>query len=155
QPDRMGSAHPSIVPYQAFNCRDRPLIIAVGNDTQWQTLCHVLNLEHLARRSEYSTNPQRVRNRQRLIPIISKRLRTRNASYWNRLLNKNQVPASMIYNISDVVRDPQIKHRGLFKKGRSAIPTLVSPIRFAKEERSVQRPPPKLGQDTLNVLRSA
>ena len=153
QPQRMGSAHPSIVPYQAFNCKDRPLIIAVGNDTQWQALCRVLNLEHLARRNEFSTNPQRVHNRERLISIISRRLKSKNASHWTRFLNKNDVPVGMIYNIADVINDPQIKHRGLFKRGRSTIPTLGSPIRFAREERNLQRPAPRLGQDTLSVLR--
>src|SRR5439155_12215437 len=64
QPPRMGSAHPSIVPYQAFNCKDRELIVAVGNDRQWQALCHALGLEKLANLKEFSTNPQRVRNRQ-------------------------------------------------------------------------------------------
>src|SRR2546422_6921661 len=88
QPPRMGSAHPSIVQYQAFNCRDRELIVAVGNDAQWQALCHALGLEKLANLKEFSTNPQRVSNRQALIPILSRRLKSRKASYWNRLLNK-------------------------------------------------------------------
>jgi formyl-CoA transferase/CoA:oxalate CoA-transferase len=152
QPQRMGSAHPSIVPYQAFNCKDKPLIIAVGNDTQWQALCRVLNLEHLARRNEFSTNPQRVQHRQRLIQIISRRLKSNNASHWNRLLNENGVPVGMIYSIADVINDPQIKHRGVFRRGRGTIPTLVSPIRFAREELNLQRSAPRLGQDTLSVL---
>src|SRR6266581_4325808 len=115
EPKRMGSAHPSIVPYQAFMCKDRELIIAVGNDSQWQALCHTLGLEKLANLKEFSTNPQRVRNRQALIPILSRRLNSRKASYWNRLLNKSGVPAAPILSIADVVRDPQTQHRGIFR----------------------------------------
>src|SRR5438876_9952377 len=91
QPPRMGSAHPSIVPYQAFNCRDRELIVAVGNDAQWQALCHALGLEKLANLKEFNTNPQRVHNRKQLIQILSRPLKSQKASYWNRLFNKRGV----------------------------------------------------------------
>src|SRR5881396_1068351 len=153
QPPRMGSAHPSIVPYQAFNCKDRELIVAVGNDTQWQALCHALGLEKLANLKEFSTNPQRVRNRQALIPILSRRLKIRNASYWNRLLNRNGVPAAPILSIADVVRDSQTRHRGMFRASKSGIPTLASPIRFMNQENPQRSPAPRLGQDTRRVLR--
>ncbi len=153
QPPRMGSAHPSIVPYQAFKCRDRELIVAVGNDTQWQALCHALGLEKLANLKEFSTNPQRVSNRQALIPILSRRLKSRKASYWNRLFNKSGVPAAPILSIADVVRDPQVRHRGVFKPSKSAIPTLTSPIRFTKQDNRIPSLAPRLGQDTRRVLR--
>ena len=153
QPPRMGSAHPSIVPYQAFNCRDRELIVAVGNDTQWQALCHVLDLEKLANMKMFSTNPRRVRNRKQLIPILSRRLKSRNASYWNRLLNKSGVPAAPILSIADVVRDPQTRHRGMFRAAKAGIPTLTSPIRFMNQENRLHSPAPRLGQDTRRVLR--
>jgi len=153
QPPRMGSAHPSIVPYQAFNCEDKELIVAVGNDTQWQALCHVLGLEKLANLKKFSTNPQRVRNRQALIPILSRRLKSRNASYWNRLLNKSGVPAAPILSIADVVRDPQTRHRDIFRPSKSGIPTLTLPIRFLNQENRLHSPAPRLGQDTRRVLR--
>ncbi len=153
QPPRMGSAHPSIVPYQAFNCKDRELIVAVGNDAQWQSLCHVLGLEKLANLKDFSTNPQRVRNRQALIPILSRRLNSRKASYWNRLFNKTGVPAAPILSIADVVRDPQTQHRGIFRPSKSGIPALTSPIRFMNQENRRPSPAPRLGQDTRGVLR--
>jgi crotonobetainyl-CoA:carnitine CoA-transferase CaiB-like acyl-CoA transferase len=151
-PPRMGSAHPSIVPYQAFNCKDKPLIIAVGNDMQWQTLCRVLGLEQLVHRSEFNTNPQRVHNRERLIPILSRRLKEETASYWNKLLNNNGVPAAPIYTIADVVKDPQIKHRGLFTPSKHGIPALSSPIQLLKGKKRSDVPAPRLGQDTARVL---
>jgi formyl-CoA transferase/CoA:oxalate CoA-transferase len=152
EPKRMGSAHPSIVPYQAFNCKDKELIIAVGNDSQWQALCRTLELERLLEQKRFSTNPDRVRNRTKLIPILSKRLRCRTASYWSRALNQHGVPSAPVYKIADMVRDPQIKFRGLFRSGKSAVPQLISPIRFTNENTSPSSPAPRLGQDTRKVL---
>jgi len=152
EPKRMGSAHPSIVPYQAFNCKDKELIIAVGNDSQWQALSHALGLETLLEQKRFSTNPDRVRNRTQLIPILSRRLRNRTAAYWSRALKKSGVPSAPVYKIADMVSDPQIKHRGLFKSTRSDIPQLISPIRFIKEHKRLSNPAPRLGQNTREVL---
>jgi crotonobetainyl-CoA:carnitine CoA-transferase CaiB-like acyl-CoA transferase len=149
---RMGSAHPSIVPYQAFDCKDKELIIAVGNDSQWQALCRTLGLERLLDEKRFSTNPDRVRNRTKLIRILSKRLRNRTASDWSGMLNKHGVPSAPVYKIVDMVKDPQIKYRGLFRPMRSDIPQLTSPIRFINENKASSNPAPKLGQDTGKVL---
>src|SRR5256886_9582762 len=102
EPERMGSAHPSIVPYQAFNCKDRELIIAVGNDQQFQRLCRSLGLERLSEERRFSTNPQRVRNRQQLVPILSRRLKGQSAAYWNEILNQNGVPSAPGSKIAEV-----------------------------------------------------
>ena len=152
QPRRMGSAHPSIVPYQVFECKDKPLAVAVGNDEQWIGLCNVLKISSLSN-PKYRSNPARVRYRQQIIPTIEKRLRERKASYWTRLLSKNRVPASLVYTISDVVKDPQIKHRRLFNHSNLGLPMLMSPFKFLRSEKHSVSPAPKLGQDTNRVLR--
>ena len=153
EPRRMGSAHPSIVPYQAFNCKDREIIIAVGNDQQFQRLCQSLGLEKLSEERRFSTNPQRVRNRQQLVTILSRRLKKQSAAYWNKLLNQNGIPSAPVYKIGDVISDPQVIHRGLFKKMRSGIPQMTSPVKFLKQEKRFSSPAPTLGQDTTQVLR--
>jgi crotonobetainyl-CoA:carnitine CoA-transferase CaiB-like acyl-CoA transferase len=152
EPKKMGSAHPSIVPYQAFNCKDRELIIAIGNDLQFRALCHSLGLERLSDDRRFGTNPQRVRNRQQLVAIISKRLKDQTATHWNRLLNLNGVSSAPVYTVGDVVKDPQVKQRGLFKNMRSGIPELTSPINFLKQAKGFSRAAPRLGQDTTQVL---
>ena len=152
QPRRMGSAHPSIVPYQVFQCKDKPVAVAVGNDEQWIGLCNVLNISRLSN-SKFMSNPARVRYRQQIIPMIVKRLREKKASYWTRLLSKNKVPASLVYTISDVVKDPQIKHRRLFDHSNSGIPMLMSPFKFVHDGKHRMSPAPRLGQDTNRVLR--
>lgn len=154
QPPRMGSAHPSIVPYQAFDCKDKPLIIAVGNDKQWQAFCGALGLDKLSARKEFATNPQRVQNRQRLIPILSRKLRTQTNAHWSRLLERYEIPASPVYSISDVIKDAQTRYRGLFRRTKSEIPILASPIRLQKHMERAHIPPPLLGKDTKAVLGS-
>lgn len=154
EPQRMGSAHPSIVPYQAFKAKDGHLIVAVGNDLQWQTFCRTVGLDGLLKDGRFRTNPGRVRNRKTLIPIVSKLLKTRNVAYWNKLLARNGVPAAPVYKIKDVVKDPQVKHRKLFETSKSEIPWLASPMKFLKEEKHYSSPAPRLGQHTREVLLS-
>ena len=152
EPQRMGSAHPSIVPYQAFNCRDGYLIVAVGNDQQWQTFCQTVGLNGLLKDERLRTNPGRVRNREAVIPIISKLLKTRKKAYWNKLLAQSGVPAAPVYKIRDVVMDPQVQHRRLFEDSNSSIPHLASPIRFLNQERPHSSPAPAIGQHTREIL---
>jgi crotonobetainyl-CoA:carnitine CoA-transferase CaiB-like acyl-CoA transferase len=153
EPKRMGSAHPSIVPYQVFRCKDRELVIAVGNDLQFQSLCRGLGLDKLSDDKRFSTNPQRVVNRQQLVRIISKRLKQQSSAYWNKLLNKGGVPSAPVYKIADVINDPQVKHRRLFKNMRSGIPQLASPIKFLKQTKGFSSSVPILGENTTQVLR--
>lgn len=153
EPQRMGSAHPSIVPYQAFDCRDKPIIIAVGNDSQWDALCRTLGLEMLAHEKRFATNPQRVRNRKRLISALSKRLKTKNASHWNTLLGRNGVPAALVYGLADVVKDPQIMHRKLIQRNLDGLPYLSLPVKFSEHGARFSRPAPRLGENTRQVLR--
>src|SRR5205807_5697765 len=111
EPQRLGSAHPSIVPYEAFRCEDRDLVLAVGNDHQWKNFCHVTGLERLITDRRFSTNPARVKNRHLLIPVLQQMFRRKKAKEWHRILVQAQVPATPVFNIRDVARDPQIRNR--------------------------------------------
>lgn len=152
QPPRMGSAHASIVPYQAFKCKDKELVVAVGNDQQWKSLCEGVGLQRLLRDSRFVTNPLRVRNRTALIPILSKLFRKQRAVYWHRLFLQSQVPSTPVYNIGEVVRDAQVLERGLIIHPHSRIPQLGTPLLSASNTRPYPKPP-KLGEHTSLVLR--
>src|SRR5437867_2718781 len=94
EPERRGSAHPSIVPYQAFRCKDEDLVLAIGNDHQWKNFCHTTSLERLITDRRFSTNPARVRNRRLLIPALQQVFRRRKAQDWERVLVHAKVPAT-------------------------------------------------------------
>ena len=153
EPVRMGSAHPSIVPYQAFQCQDKPIVVAVGNDRQWTRLCATLGLKKLSDDPRFKTNPQRVKNRNLLIPILSRFLRKKKASYWSSRLIGNGVPAAPVYSIADVSRDPQVKHRRLFIPAGPGMYSVSSPIRFLNVDSRSSSRAPRLGQHTRLVLR--
>ena len=152
EPARMGSAHASIVPYQAFQCQDKPLVVAVGNDGQWTRLCTALGRENLSDDPRFKTNPQRVKNRNQLIPILSRLLRKRTATYWSSLLTGMGIPAAPVYSIADVSKDPQVRHRQLLMPSGPGVHSISSPIRLLKVDRQRPGPAPRLGQHTRQVL---
>ncbi len=152
QPGRLGSAHPSIVPYQAFRCKDRFLVVAVGNDRQWRGLCEAMGLKKILANGRFSTNPLRVRYRQLLIPILARQFRKRTVDYWCKLLGNYNVPAAPVYDLSGVAGDLHLARRRMII-GRSAFPHLGSPMKFSSPAPESQ-PPPRLGQDSEEILRS-
>jgi len=149
----MGSAHPSIVPYQAFRCKDKDMIIAVGNDIQWKSLCNALGLPKLGRDARFATNPSRVRNRDILIKTLSKRVRRETASHWHEALVESGIPSTPVYSLSDISRDKQVNYRKmLIRSRRGRIPQLGSPMRFLGSFNPGFREVPKLGQHTKEIL---
>jgi crotonobetainyl-CoA:carnitine CoA-transferase CaiB-like acyl-CoA transferase len=152
EPQRLSSAHPSIVPYQTFRCKDRDLVLAIGNDHQWTTFCHATGLERLLTDSRFSTNPSRVRNRRVLIPVLERMFRRREANEWQRILVQARVPATPVFNIQDVARDPQVRNRRMIVRSKEDPPRLWSPMRFHKTKPKKTTPAPQLGQHTKEIL---
>src|SRR5438445_4034854 len=126
EPQRLGSAHPSIVPYQTFRCKDEDLAVAIGNDHQWTSFCQAAGLERLLADRRFSTNPLRVRNRQLLIPVLQRVFRRKNAKEWQRILVQARVPATSVFRIQDVARDPQVRSRRMIFRSDRDIPRLGS-----------------------------
>jgi crotonobetainyl-CoA:carnitine CoA-transferase CaiB-like acyl-CoA transferase len=152
QSPRMGSAHPSIVPYQAFRCRDRDLIVAIGNDRQWKAFCEAVGLEDLAEDARFRTNPLRVRNRNVLVPKISRIFRRQKANYWHKLLLGRKVPATPVHTIRDVVEDPHVRSRKMIVE-RRGLAHLAFPVKFRKASADRSSPAPRLGEHTSRILR--
>jgi crotonobetainyl-CoA:carnitine CoA-transferase CaiB-like acyl-CoA transferase len=158
-PERIGNAHPNIVPYQAFPVADGHIIIAVGNDGQFAKLCAVLGEGALAHEPRYKTNADRVMNRKALIAHLSAlTTRIKRDDLLARLEAVN-VPAGPIYDLADVFADAQVRHRGMrldlpsdaAKAG--AIPGLRTPINIDGAPMASARPAPRLGEHTQEVLR--
>jgi formyl-CoA transferase/CoA:oxalate CoA-transferase len=152
EPQRLGSAHPSIVPYQAFRCKDKDLVLAIGNDHQWKNFCNATGLERLIADNRFSTNPSRVRNRRFLIPLLERMFRRRKAEQWQRSLVQAKVPATPVLSIRDLVRDPQVRNRRMIGRPDGDVPHIGSPMRFYKTKPKKTRPVPQLGQHTEEIL---
>jgi formyl-CoA transferase/CoA:oxalate CoA-transferase len=154
EPERLGSAHPSIVPYQAFRCKDKDLVLAVGNDRQWTNFCHATGLERLITDRRFSTNPARVKNRLLLIPVLQRVFRRRVAKEWQNILDQAEVPVAPVLGIRDVMHDPQVRIRKMIVGSNRDAQRLGSPMRFYKTKPSKTRFAPRLGQHTTEVLDS-
>jgi crotonobetainyl-CoA:carnitine CoA-transferase CaiB-like acyl-CoA transferase len=152
EPQRLGSAHPSIVPYQAFRCKDKDLVLAVGNDHQWRNFCQATGQERLLANNRFSTNPSRVKNRRVLIPVLQRMFRQRKAKEWQQILVQAKVPATPVLSIRDVVRDPQVRNRRMTIRSDGDVPRLGLPMRFYKTKPKKTTPAPQLGQHTTEIL---
>ncbi len=155
-PQRQGNGHPNIVPYQGFGTADDPIIVAVGNDGQFTRLCHLLDRPELAGDPRFATNPERVRNRETLIPLLAECFRQRGAREWLELLEDNSIPAGPINTIDKVFADPQVRHRQMERELRhplaGRVPLVACPLRLDGHRPVSTRPPPLLGEHTDELL---
>lgn len=151
-PGRLGNAHPNIVPYQSFATRDGFMIVAVGNDTQFQRLCEVLSLPHIAQDERFQGNDSRVTNREELAQAIQQVLRDRDTDEWLAILQDAGVPCGPINTIDRVFADPQVQARNL-NINVDGMSLVANPIRFSRSSISYEYPPPLLGEQTDELLR--
>ncbi len=155
-PRRHGNAHANLVPYQVFSASDRPLVLAIGNDGQFAEFCRVAGRPELARDPRFNTNPDRVRNRELLVPIVAAIVGRRPSRDWISALTAAGVPCGPINDLEQVFADPQVRHRGLRVEiphpAGVPCPTVASPMRFSATRIEYQMPPPLLGQHTRQVL---
>ncbi len=119
-PARLGSAHPSIVPYQVFEAADGALMINVGNDAQFRRLCRVLGLEALGDDARFATNAERVQARETLVPLLAERLATRPRDAWLASLREAGVPATPVATLPEALADVQAQARGVIVAGPHA-----------------------------------
>jgi len=156
-PRRMGSAHPTIVPYQAFKgSDDKYFIVAVGNDKLWESFCKAIGREDLLLNPLYRTNPDRVRNREALIEELRATFNKSPSNHWIKLLKEAGVPVSPILNVKEAVESDHAKQRGavlsLAHPRIGAIKVMSNPIKSNNMKVITDIPPPMLGEHTQEVL---
>lgn len=139
EPRRWGNAHPNLVPYQLFPASDKPVVIAVGSDSQWIPLTKELGLGDLATDPELTTNAGRVRNRDRVIAAIAERVRTDTAENWAARLQRAGVPSGMVRTVGEALREIEA----------SPLTGVASPLAGA-----VRYPPPLLDEHGLELRES-
>jgi formyl-CoA transferase len=158
RPIRYGNGHPNIVPYEPFNTKDGNYIaLAVGNDKQWQKFCGLTGIDHLASDPRFVTNPQRVRNRKALIPIIAEKMMNRPGEEWIRELDNLQIPCGPINTLDKVFSDAQVLERKMVAEvphpTAKTVKMVASPMKFQETPCEITRHPPLLGEHTEEILR--
>ena len=155
-PQRYGSAHPSIVPYQAMPTKDGHLMVAVGNDALWRKFATLLGLEALADDQRFATNPDRVRNRGSLIPLLENALASRTSAEWSHDLAAVGIPAGPINSIDAALAHPQVEYRDMVLSvehpTEGTVRMVGSPIKLSGHTPAPSTAPPTLGEHTDEVL---
>jgi formyl-CoA transferase len=156
-PKRYGNAHPNIVPYQPFLTRDNTYIaLAVGNDQQWQKFCQLAGLDDLAHDPRFTTNPERVKNRDTLIPLVARAMLKRPADEWLAELGKLRIPCGPINTFDKVFSDPQLLFRGMLAEvphpTAGTVKMVASPMKLSQTPCDINRHPPLLGEHTEEIL---
>lgn len=155
-PRRYGNAHAVMVPYQVFRTSDGHIIVAAGNDGQWQRFCAAINRSDLSADTRYATAPGRITNREQLTPVLNEIFALSSSAYWLERLTAHDVPNGPINNYKDVFNHPQIVHRGMRvdipDAERGSVPVVANPIRLSQTPIEYRFTPPKLGQHTEQIL---
>jgi glutaryl-CoA transferase len=158
-PERIGNAHPNIVPYQVFPVADGYIIIATGNDSQYQKLCAVLGEPALAQHPNFIDNKARLAHRGDLIDLLSGLTAKLKSADLLAKLEGVGVPAGPINTLDHVFADPHVVHRGMKLDLPSAeakdgtIPGIRTPIMLDGQPMAAPRPSPRLGEHTAEILR--
>ena len=156
EPRRLGSAHPSLAPYQAFPSSDGYFILGCGNDGLWRRLCPAIGLERLLDDPRFRTNLDRVKHREELASLLSDHFRTGTTARWLAELRDAGVPSGPINPVSEVLKDPQVLARDMIVAApHPLVPELRvpgSPLKLSQSPPSVRRYPPSLGEHTSEVL---
>jgi crotonobetainyl-CoA:carnitine CoA-transferase CaiB-like acyl-CoA transferase len=154
-----GTVFPMVAPYQVFPTRDGELMVGGGNDRLFAVLCDVLGLPELVADGRFRTNPDRVRNRQELVRVLSERLRERDTAEWQELLAGAGVPAAPVADVADVATAEQTQALGMLQPlEHPSVPDLRLvglPLSFDGERAEHRIPPPLLGEHTEEILREA
>jgi len=155
-PLRRGSAHATVVPYQAFACADgRYITLGTGNDRLFRRFAEVAGVD-LADDPRFRSNPDRIRHRADLLPLLDAVFQTRPAAVWLEALRAAGVPCGPISTVDQIVMDPQVRAREMLVEidhpsaGRITVPGL--PVKCSATPGSIRRPPPRLGEHTVEVL---
>jgi crotonobetainyl-CoA:carnitine CoA-transferase CaiB-like acyl-CoA transferase len=155
-PRRQGTAHPNIVPYQAFQTADGHLMLAVGNDAQFARFCAAAGAPELASDARFKGNQDRVAHRAELVPRVAALLRSRSTRDWLAALELAQVPCGPINDLAQVFAEPQVRHRALRMElphpTAGSAPGVRNPVRFSRTAIEYERAPPPLGADTMSAL---
>lgn len=155
-PGRAGNAHPNMVPYQVFATQNGHVIVAAGNDNQWQRLCAVMARDDLARDARFAQVSGRIIHRGELIPELERVMLTRSSEDWLAALEEGGIPGGPINDYAQVFADPQVRHRQLQvelpRPEGGALPGIASPLRLSETPVAYRMAPPTLGQHTADVL---
>ncbi|RJT06755.1 CaiB/BaiF CoA-transferase family protein [Halococcus sp. IIIV-5B] len=158
-PTRMGSRHPTIVPYQAFETQDSYVVVAVGSEAIWARFCTALDRNDLAEDERFSTNADRVANREELDSLLADEIGEYGTDEVLSLFDDHDVPASDVHDMADIFETPQVEARGMHREiehpTAGSVEMPGSPMHFSNTPTTIRQYPPRLGEHTRELLHEA
>lgn len=155
-PERLGNHHANIVPYQTFKTMDGEMVIAVGNDNQFKMLCQLINKPEYSEDERFKTNPNRVENRDVLVPLLQDAFLTEPTNHWQEKCDQHNIPCGPIQTLDEVAQDPQLQAREMFidydHPTAGAIKMIGSPLKLSRTPVSITRHPPNVGEHNDDIL---
>lgn len=155
-PGRLGNSHPTIVPYRVFDASDGPIVVAVGNNGQFASLCVELGVHELADDARYRTNVDRIANRDALEAILQAHIATRTVGDLMEALPRRGIPAGPVNTIGQIFSDPVVEaHETVHYFTRddgTRVPSVAYPGKLSETPAEFRIPPPRLGEHTSEVL---
>ncbi len=154
-PQRLGNAHPNIVPYQDFRTQDGYMILAIGNDAQFKRFCEVVGQSGWAYDNRYATNSARIMHRNALIDAIANVIDKKTTAYWIEKMEAAGVPCGPINTIEDVFADRHVAQRQAnftISSSKGEIPSVANPLKLSESPVEYRLAPPALGQDSRQIL---
>lgn len=153
---RWGTAHESIIPYQVFRTKDRPIAIAVANQKLWIKFCGLIEKREWLQDPRFESNPKRVENREVLLPLIDEVMAGKTCDEWMDIFVEAAIPCGPVNNMQHLFDDPQVRHRNMIAEvPHPAIGTLRLagiPIKYSETPGTIRHHPPLLGEHTGEVL---
>lgn len=157
EPERPGSGHESLCPYQVFDTADKPLILGVANDSLWQRFCAIAGLEDIRDEPRFATNAARVAHRAETVAFVEEAMKCRRRADWLQVLDDAGIPCSPLHTLGELSAHPHTRESGMvFDYEHPTLGKLSSvsqPLRFDGTRTSFQRPAPEHGEHTNEVLR--
>ena len=159
QAERLGNAHPNIVPYQVFETADGHIVVAVGNDNQFRTFAGIIGEPELADQPLFATNDSRVRNRDEVVAHLQAIMKTQSSAHWLTELEANKIGCGPINTLDQVFEDPHVRAREMVVNvphplaGPDGAQLIASPLKLSETPVEYRHHPPLLGQHTDEVLR--
>ncbi|MBU2919591.1 CoA transferase [Psychrosphaera sp. F3M07] len=155
-PERLGTAHPNIVPYQNMKVQDGYILLAVGNDGQFKKCCEIVGAPELGTDPRYASNGLRIENRDELITKLEALFVQQPLEYWLEHLSAAHVPCGPINSIDRVFENEQVIHRNmqfdLAHPTAGKVPQVANPVKFSETPIEYKSAPPTLGQHTKEIL---
>lgn len=149
-PQRIGNAHQNLAPYQVFDCADGWLIIATGNDGQYQRLCQLLDLPDMATDADYLKNADRLKNRDEMTRRLTEKTLNRTKADLLAACEAHGVPAGPINDMGEVFADPQVQAREM-QSEIEGVPTVRAPVVFSDAELAMKKPSPALDEHGADI----